>query len=49
MVVKIQIFMLGFLVNACIWRLDKGELADIIFPAILAVLCLIIIFIGRDK
>lgn len=49
MVKNIQIFMLGFLVNACLWRLDQGHLNDIVFPAALSVLCLLLIGIQSLK
>jgi hypothetical protein len=49
MVIKIQIFMLGFLVNAGLWKFDQGGLIDIILPAISIILCiLIIISINRN-
>ena len=46
---NIQIFMLGFLVNACLWRVDQGHLADIVFPVALSVLCLLLIVIQSLK
>ena len=49
MVKNIQIFMLGFLVNACLWRLEQGHLTDIAFPAALSVLYLIVIGIHYMK
>lgn len=49
MVKNIQIFMLGFLVNACLWRLEQGHLSDIVFPAALSALCLIMIGIQSLK
>ena len=49
MVKNIQIFMLGFLVNACLWRLEQGHLTDIVFPAALSVLCLLLIGIQNIK
>jgi len=49
MVKNIQIFMLGFLVNACLWRLEQGHLTDIVFPAVLSGLCLLLIGIQSIK
>jgi hypothetical protein len=49
MVKNIQIFMLGYLVNAMIWRLDAGQMTDIKCPAILSVLCILIIGIQYLK
>lgn len=43
MVKNIQIFMLGFLINACLWRLEQGHSTDIVFPAAISVSCLIVI------
>jgi len=42
---NIQIFMLGFLTNAVLWRIDAGQ--EIFHPAILILLCLGII--GMEK
>ncbi|MBV1929830.1 MAG: hypothetical protein KUG81_10015 [Gammaproteobacteria bacterium] len=49
MIKNIQIFMLGYLVNAIIWRVDAGQMADIKYPAILSALCLLLIGIQSLK
>ena len=49
MVINIQIFMLGFLVNSALWRFEKGTLADTYIPVVLSVLCLSIISIQSFK
>ena len=47
--ISIHIFMAGFLVNGCIWRVEQGELADIIFPVILLIICIVQIMLIKRQ
>lgn len=49
MIRETQIFMLGFLSNAIVWRLDVGQMEDIKYPVILSVLCVLMIAIQQIK